>query len=178
MHRVAISVLLLATLIPSLACAQDANRAEAIRSAMSAAPASVSDDATVRDWQKQELRAGTNEWTCMPDRPDTERNDPWCVNAPWLNLINALINRIEPTYTEVGFAYMLQGHSQFSNSDPYQKEPTTDDDWVSDLGGHLMMLIPGAAYLEGISTDHRNGGPWVMWPNTPYAHLMIPVASR
>jgi hypothetical protein len=23
-----------------------------------------------------------------------------------------------------------------------------------------------------------NGGPWVMWPGTPYAHLMIPIDSR
>jgi len=41
-----------------------------------------------------------------------------------------------------------------------------------------MMLIPELSYLESVSTDHLNGGPWVMWPDTPYAHLMIPVASR
>ncbi len=22
-----------------------------------------------------------------------------------------------------------------------------------------------------------NGGPWIMWPDTPYAHLMIPIDS-
>ena len=34
------------------------------------------------------------------------------------------------------------------------------------------------SYLEGVSTDHLNGGPWVMWPDTPYGHLMIPVVPR
>jgi hypothetical protein len=23
-----------------------------------------------------------------------------------------------------------------------------------------------------------NGGPWIMWPDTPYAHIMIPLESR
>jgi hypothetical protein len=49
---------------------------------------------------------------------------------------------------------------------------------VTGLGAHLMMLIPDLSMLEGMSTDHRNGGPWVMWPDTPYAHLMIPIDSR
>ena len=35
-----------------------------------------------------------------------------------------------------------------------------------------------ASLLENISTDHLNGGPWVMWPDTPYRHLMIPIDSR
>jgi len=32
--------------------------------------------------------------------------------------------------------------------------------------------------LEGISTDPHNGGPFVMWKGTPYAHVMIPVGSK
>ncbi len=100
------------------------------------------------------------------------------MNEPWLNFLNALVNQTEPTYSEIGMAYMLMGDSPVSNSDPYATEPTAADDWVTDLGAHLMILIPERSYLEGISTDHLNGGPWVMWPDTPYAHLMIPVAPR
>ena len=29
-----------------------------------------------------------------------------------------------------------------------------------------------------MSTDHRNGGRWVMWPDTPFAHIMVPIDSR
>ena len=41
-----------------------------------------------------------------------------------------------------------------------------------------MGLHEQTAMLAGITTDHRNGGPWVMWPDTPYAHIMIPVVNR
>jgi len=64
------------------------------------------------------------------------------------------------------------------NSDPYATEPTGKEDWVTDLGAHLMMLIPNTEILKSISTDHLNGGPWIMWPDTPYAHIMIPIESR
>ena len=44
---------------------------------------------------------------------------------------------------------------------------------MTDLGAHLMMLIPvmlipERSYLEGISRDHLYGGPWVMWPDTTW----------
>ena len=32
--------------------------------------------------------------------------------------------------------------------------------------------------FDNISTEPNNGGPWIMWPNTPYAHIMIPLESR
>ncbi len=165
-------------LVPAIGCAQDGPSAEEIiASATSAGPASISDDAAVLDWEMNEIRAGTNGWTCLPDR-DTPGNDPWCVNEPWLNFLNAYVNNTEPSYEDIGVAYMLMGDTEVSNSDPYAAERTEPDDWVTDLGAHLMMLIPDLTLLDGISTDHQNGGQWVMWPDTPYAHLMIPVASR
>jgi hypothetical protein len=38
--------------------------------------------------------------------------------------------------------------------------------------------VPDGSMLEGVSTDPKNGGPWVMWRDTPYAHLMIPAAQK
>ena len=32
--------------------------------------------------------------------------------------------------------------------------------------------------LAGISTDPRSGGPWVMWADTPYAHVMVPMPEN
>ena len=178
MSRLTLSLLVTVAVLPSAASAQDVDPEVLIRSALSAGPASITTDAAVMDWDLNEVRAGTNGWTCLPDRANTDGNDPWCVNAPWLNFLRAYVGQTEPTYTEVGFAYMLMGDSPVSNSDPYATEATTDDDWVTDLGAHLMMLLPDRSDLEGISTDHRNGGPWIMWPDTPYAHLMIPVVAR
>ncbi len=161
-------------LLTSAAMAQD----KAIKSAMSAGPSSISADATILDWEMNVLREGTNEWTCLPDRPDTEGADPWCITGPWLNFLDAYVNQTEPTYDEMGIAYMLAGDSPVSNSDPYATGPTGPEDWVTDLGAHLMVIVPDKSLLEGMTTDHLNGGPWVMWANTPYAHIMIPIDSR
>ncbi|MEC4688381.1 MAG: hypothetical protein VST64_08765 [Nitrospirota bacterium] len=168
---------------PAWAMAQEAKyaspEAEAqIKSAMSAAPSSISAHATIVDWNMNVLREGMNDWMCLPDRPDSPGTDPWCITDAWKNFLHAYINQTEPLYSEIGFAYMLQGNTPVSNSDPYATEPTGPEDWVTDLGPHLMMLVPDAALLENISTDHLNGGPWIMWPGTPYAHIIIPLESR
>jgi hypothetical protein len=152
--------------------------ADDIESAMSAAPKSISANATIIDWNFNVIREGSNGWTCLPDRANTSGNDPWCVNDPWVNFLRAYVKKEEPTYKGIGFAYMLQGDTPVSNADPYETEPTEPDDWVTDLGPHLMILNPDLSLLDNISMDHLNGGPWVMWPNTPYAHIMVPLENR
>jgi hypothetical protein len=152
--------------------------ADDLDSAMSAAPASISAKATIMDWEFKVLREGSNGWTCLPDRANTPGEDPWCVNDPWVNFLKAYVKNEKPTYTGIGFAYMLKGDTPVSNADPFATEETTPDDWVTDLGAHLMILNPDLSLLEDISTDHLNGGPWVMWPGTPYAHIMVPLENR
>ena len=173
MYRIFVIVGLTAILVTGNAFAGDQ-----IESAMSAAPPSISANATVIDWNFNTLREGNNGWTCLPDRSDTPGNDPWCVNEPWLNFLKAYVNKEKPSYSEIGFAYMLMGDSPVSNTDPYATKPTGKEDWVTEVGPHLMMLVPDANMLKNISTDHRNGGPWIMWADTPYAHIMIPTASK
>jgi len=148
-----------------------------IESALSAAPASLAQGAAVMNWDGTVLRQGTNGWTCLPDVPDNGANDPWCVDDAWLDLLDALKNKTQPTYTKVGIAYMLQGDGPVSNTDPYATAKTSDADWVEGLGAHLMILVPDKKMLAGISHDPHNGGPWIMWPDTPYAHIMIPIDS-
>ena len=182
MRHFALNVSLMIALVSAAACSEGLSENPSpeaiISSALSAGPATISDEAAVLDWDMNEVRAGTNGWTCLPDRTDTDGNDPWCVNEPWLNFLAAYTTQTEPSYSEIGFAYMLMGDSPVSNADPYATEPTAADDWVTDLGVHLMMLIPEQSLLENVSTDHLNGGPWVMWPDTPYRHLMIPIDPR
>ena len=148
-----------------------------VESAESAGPSSLSKNATIIDWNKNVLRKGTNGWTCLPDNPNTPGTDSWCMNEPWLSFRDALTNQKKPTYTQVGIAYMLQGDTPVSNTDPYAKAPSPGDDWVEGLGAHLMVLVPDVKTLEDVSTNSKNGGPWIMWPDTPYAHLMLPIDS-
>lgn len=150
--------------------------AEFVR-AESAGPSSLSKNATILDEDGNVLRKGTNGWTCMPDNPRTPGTDSMCMNEPWLNFRDARKNKTKPTYTQVGIAYMMQGDSPVSNTDPFAKAPKPGDDWVEGLGAHIMVLVPDVDTLKNVSTDSKNGGPWVMWANTPYAHLMIPIDS-
>ncbi len=146
-----------------------------ITSAMSAAPESLARNATIQRWDGTVLRQGTNSWVCLPDTPNNGGIDPWCVDASWLNLLDALSNGKNPTYDKVGIAYMLAGDAPISNITPAGKKE--DGDWVEGLRAHLMLLVPDHSSFDNISTDPNNGGPWIMWPGTPYAHIMIPIDS-
>ncbi len=148
---------------------------DAIESAVSAAPASLAKNATIKDWDGNILRSGSNGWTCFPDVPGNGGNDPWCVDASWLNLLDALKKGKAPTYDKLGIAYMLAGDAPVSNITPKGKKE--DGDWVEGLKAHLMIVAPDQSLFDNISTDPNNGGPWIMWPNTPYAHIMVPIDS-
>lgn len=158
------------------------DQAAKIQNAMSAAPPSIAGQATIRDWPAEEggemavLREGSSKWTCFPAMPSTPGNDPMCVDAPWLEWIDAWANKREPNITQMGFGYMLQANdSPYSNTDPYATEPTPDNEWKPTDVPHLMILVPDGAALTGLPTDPDNGGPWVMWRDTPYVHIMAPM---
>ena len=154
-----------------------------IRNAMSAAPASVSAKATILDWPAKEgdkpavLRAGTNGWNCLPDMPDTKGNDPMCVDQSWMKWIDAYMAHKTPQLTTAGVGYMMApGGGWGSNTDPYAMAATADNQWGLHTP-HVMLLVPDLKMLDGISSDPANGGPYVMFKGTPYAHIMAPVAT-
>lgn len=150
-----------------------------IANAMSAAPAAISAEAAIMDFPAEmggdlvELRAGSNGWTCLPDSPTTPADDPMCVDAAWLKWIEAYVTGTEPEKTSVGIAYMLQGESAASNTDPFLAEPAAGEDWMVD-GPHVMVLSPEPLDPEIFSTEHRMDGTYIMWAGTPYEHLMVP----
>lgn len=147
-----------------------------IANALSAAPPSVAAVATVMSHDGRTLRKGTSDWVCMPDMPEVPNNSPMCLDAPWRAFIDAWMNKRDPAITQVGFGYMLQGDMPVSNTDPFATAPTSTNAWLADGGPHVMILLPDARQLDGIPTDPHNGGPWVMWKGTPYAHVMLPAS--
>lgn len=159
------------------------NRAKII-SAQSAAPASVSGNATIMDWPEQEggelvlLQEGTNGYTCLPDMPATSGYDPMCLDEPWMTWADAWMNKKDVNLNKMGFGYMLQGGTPESNVDPYATGPTSDNEWLSESVPHLMIVVPDASMLEGIPDTPDNGGPWVMWKGTPYVHIMVPMPKH
>lgn len=138
--------------------------------AESAAPVEISGSATILDMEGNILREGTNNWTCIPIP-----GEPMCADEQWMSWVDAYMNQADEVKVDaVGIAYMLQGDKGTSNIVPYEGEPTADNDWVV-TGPHLMLIVPDPALLEGIPTDPLSGGPYVMWPDTPFEHVMIPI---
>ncbi len=171
----------LSCLLLALSAVAHADNESKIRSAMSAAPPSIAESATIRDWPAEEggdmalLREGSNEWTCLPDMPNTPGNDPMCLDEPWLAWADAWMNKNEVKIDRMGFGYMLQGGSPESNTDPYAEGATPDNEWIEKPVPHLMILVPDESMLKGLPTDADDGGPWVMWRDTPYVHIMAPM---
>ena len=159
--------------------------AQKIASAMSAAPPEIAKRAAIMDWpeaagkEMRQLRAGTNEWVCFPSSPaqseHTQFEDPMCLDKAWQGWAEAWMKKAPFSGTGAGIGYMLKGDKGASNTDPHATGPTTDNQWVV-TAPHVMVLFEDAKMLDSFPTDPANGGPYVMWKGTPYAHLMVPVA--
>jgi hypothetical protein len=146
-----------------------------IAHARSAAPASISANATVMVDGKV-VAKGTNGWTCMPDTMPSD-GAAMCNDSMWMKVMTAMGSKGDFAAKGVGVSYMLQGDigAGVSNSDPFHPDPKSAADYV-ETGPHLMIIVP-KELLKGITDDPSGGGPYVMWGDTPYAHIMVPVAD-
>ena len=144
-----------------------------IAHARSAAPPSISADATIVVDGKVVVE-GSNGWTCMPDTMPSD-GAAMCNDAVWMKMMNAMGSKSDFSTDRVGISYMLQGDvgAGVSNSDPFHADHKSAADYV-ETGPHIMVVVP-KALLKGITDDPKVGGPYVMWGDTPYAHTMIPV---
>ena len=103
------------------------------------------------------------EWRADVPRPrrhgmGTRLADPWSSND------------------KTGFIYMLAGDTGASNTDPYAKAKTADNHWIQ-TASHVMIVGAAAKAMAGYPkiADADPTKPYVMWPGSPYEHLMIPV---
>ena len=158
--------------VSGLAVADD--KAATIANAESAAPESVTADATIKTPDGMVLRKGSNGYTCYPQQAAL---GPMCNEAVWDGLISAMMSKAEYAPDKFSVSYMLAGEGTalgVSNSDPYASDPKMAHDWVKE-GPHLMIVVPDSAALEGLSRDPSDP-VYVMWGDTPYAHIMVKIA--
>ena len=121
----------------------------------------------------QVVRPGKNGWTCFPDGP-SPGVDPMCLDANGMEWAAAWMSHKDPPKDKMAIAYMLAGGSDASNTDPFATAPNGTDRWV-DTGPHLMVLNIGDRFAGYPTTAANTKVPYVMFPGTPYQHLMIPV---
>lgn len=174
MKRTAATILAI-TLGLFVFCDAQAQRSdeELIADAESAAPALIAKSAAIKTMDGRTLREGSNGWTCYPG---TEMAGPMCNEPVWDALMAAYMAKETTTIERLSVSYMLAGDGEapgVSNIDPYATEPSADNQWVKE-GPHLMIAVPDASVLEGLSTD-PNDPVYVMWKDTPYAHIMVKI---
>jgi len=151
-----------------------------IASAMRAAPKKVSAAATIvamnADGTMRTLREGTNGFTCIPDNTATPGPDPMCMDKAAFEWAGAWMGNKPPASGKIGFMYMLSGGTDASNTDPYAQKPGADTHWIK-TGPHVMIVGADASFYDMYpkSADPDTAVPYVMWPGTPYQHLMIPI---
>jgi len=155
--------------------AETGGKEDKIARAMQAAPDFITREATITDTDGTLLRQGTNGWTCMPASPGGSH--PMCNDEVWMRLVKAIGDKADFKTDKVGISYMLTGDDNINNADPYDTKPDPGEVWVQE-GPHLMILVPDVKALEGLTDNPDIGGPYIMWKDTPYAHIMVPIAPR
>ena len=153
-----------------------------IKMAKKAAPSSISENATFMDYDGTLLAKGSSDWVCMTGSTP-QRIAPMCLDEEWRKW-NARFMAGEKNDIEnqkFGQAYMLMGDVPVDNDvptsvamDDHKKSSETGN--FHDSGPHLMLLLPRSV-LKQITSNPYSGGSYVMFPNTEWEHLMIPVTN-
>src|SRR3990170_5543674 len=89
-------------------------RKKLIELAMSAAPSRISKNASIMipgaDGKLEEVRKGTNGFTCVPDIDNQEVPSPMCADEATLQFfLDMWSGKESPTNTTLGVAYMAKG---------------------------------------------------------------------
>lgn len=146
--------------------------------AQSAAPSSISNDASVMvfgpDGKLTEEVAGTNGFTCIPDLSGQEKPDPFCGNAEATQWVLDLMDgRANPSNSAPGIAFMMQGgwhwvkngKTTLDKDDPGAKRVKDPPNWKI-----IWPVTSGSSMLPGKAGGF---GSYIMWEGTPYAHIVI-----
>ena len=173
--KVVAAVLFVASMLLPLALSAQ-EKPDLLKDALKAAWPGMIEGAKVVDWDGNVLKEGSNGYTCLPTPPMLTVDSPMCMDSEWMKWADAWQNKKDYKAQALGISYMLAGDGGASNIDPYAEGPTEDNEWIRE-GAHLMIIAP-PELLDAFPTDPHNGGPYVMWKGTPYAHLMVPIGSR
>jgi hypothetical protein len=141
---------------------------------MTAAPPKIVKNSTIvrmEGGSMQTLQKGTNGFTCMVMGNGT----PMCADPGGMAWLHALVTHGPPT-DKTGFIYMLAGDTGTSNTNPYATKPEPGNHWVQ-TGPHVMIVGPAAKTMASYpkTADANPTEPYLMWPGSPYEHLMLPV---
>jgi hypothetical protein len=144
-----------------------------IRRALLSGPDIITREATVAEMDAQGkmtvLRPGTNHWVCVPGNENIVGQADMCVDPMGMRwLLDIMAKKPKPSNTEPGLIYMLNGATQHSFTDPFDRTSP-----AIPIGPHWMIIWPFDARAAGLPTVMRDAGTLVMFAGTPYAHLHV-----
>jgi hypothetical protein len=140
-----------------------------------AAPEQIVSKASIvmmQDGKPRALQTGSNGYTCLISPDGT----PLCADENGMEWVKAVGSKSTPP-DKIGFIYMLAGDTGTSNHDPHER--AGHEHWVQ-TGPHVMIVGPKVREMSGYPRTADvadNTQPYVMFPGTPYEHLMLPVTA-
>lgn len=153
-----------------------------------AGPSFIGDNATIMGVDGTVLREGSNGWTCMPGnpRPMSDPENGWasaheampvCADAESFKWMDAYMTNSTPVMERDAFMWMLHGDMGEDNTTPgvMTKADAADPSQWIESGPHLMLMPKDPESLSAFTTDFTSGAPYVMFADTMWAHLMIPM---
>jgi hypothetical protein len=150
--------------------------AEKIADALRAGPAFVTKDATLLDWpaapggEYRVLRKGSNEWTCLPGRPEGAHDEPGCFDQAFLQFIKDSMTGRTPNLQSPGISYMYGGFWV-----PNKSHAMGSGDEFH-VGPHIMIIGLDQKLLQTFNHDASNGEPYVNHlPGRSELYLVIPI---
>src|SRR5580692_48403 len=149
---------------------------EKIASALQAGPKFVTRNATVLDWptsprgEFRVLRAGTNEWTCLPGFSKSTHDEPGCFDRVFLQFNKDSMAGRTPDVQKIGISYMYGGKWV-----PNKSHAMGSGEEFR-VGPHIMILGLDQKMLQTLNQDGSNGEPYVNHlPGHPELFLVIPI---
>ena len=155
--------------------------ADAIATALAAAPANLREGATVIKWKPDftydTLKKGTNRLVCY-DRSGFPKQQPFSIECTSLgNLDRAAQNQ---KFEAMGDK--SQAMFDAAEKDGTRVKPEYGSVWYHLMGAdrerartHTTIAVPGATTQSiGLPDNNKQGGVWIMDAGTTTAHLMIP----
>lgn len=144
--------------------------------ALSAAPAHIAKEVGVMiygaDGKLTEVRKSSNGFICIPTVTNLPIPDPMCMDGASHQWINDMMSGApKPSNTVPGIAYMARGGSHYEKDGKVVmgaegakvvKEPP-----------HWMIFWPFDPATTKLPTVPNPSGVYIMFEDSPYAHLMI-----
>jgi hypothetical protein len=157
--------------------------ADAIATAVAAAPANLRDGATVIKWKSdftyETLRKGTNRLVCY-DRSGFPQQQPFSIECTSIANLDRAAQNLK--YEALGDKAKTQAALDQLEKDGTRVKPEYGSVWYHLSGpdkdhtrAHMTVALPGAtAASTGLPDNPRQGGVWIMNAGTTTAHLMVP----